>query len=391
MRKQPMKALQFSTLFLVISLMFYACGSGVLERIPEQYGPMVSSALEKAGDNRGQIEEFLSSVPEKQVPAASFLIAYMPERDLTSLTTAFLSENLDYAFKVRDALSWQKTIPDTVFLNYVLPYVNMHERRDNWRGDFYKTFYPLVQKTGSISDAVLLLNQSIWDMVGVHYSTKRPKADQSPYESIEAGMASCTGLSILMVDVCRAVGIPARFVGVPLWSDHSGNHSWVEIWDNGWHFVGAAEPGPLNDTWFAQRAAFANNSDWKYQIYAVSYKKTDLNFPVLWDSTADYVYAQNLTSKYQSDPLAEGKVIVRVKVTDKQTGERIRTNVEVHSGKDKIGQGRSRSERFDKNDVLSFHLEPDTWYRIDVKSKDGSVIKKYRTNTDTEQLVEIVL
>ena len=46
----------------------------------------------------------------------------------------------------------------------------------------------------------------------------------------------------MVIDACRAVGVPARFVGTPLWADKSGNHSWVEVWDKGWHFTGAAEP-----------------------------------------------------------------------------------------------------------------------------------------------------
>ena len=51
---------------------------------------------------------------------------------------------------------------------------------------------------------------SIFEKLDVVYSTKRPKADQSPGESIKAGLASCTGLSILLISACRSVGIPAR-------------------------------------------------------------------------------------------------------------------------------------------------------------------------------------
>ncbi len=64
----------------------------------------------------------------------------------------------------------------------------MHERRDNWRKDFYNKFLPLVKNSETPSEAVLNLNEEIWDIINVHYSTKRPKADQSPYESIEAGL-----------------------------------------------------------------------------------------------------------------------------------------------------------------------------------------------------------
>jgi len=82
--------------------------------------------------------------------------------------------------------------------------------------------------------------------VQVAYSREREKADQSSFESIASGKASCTGLSILLVDACRAVGIPARVVGTPLWVDRSGNHTWVEIWDDGWRYLGACESKRLD-------------------------------------------------------------------------------------------------------------------------------------------------
>ena len=38
---------------------------------------------------------------------------------------------------------------------------------------------------------------------------------------METGVATCTGLSILLVDACRSVGVPARIAGTPLWSNNS--------------------------------------------------------------------------------------------------------------------------------------------------------------------------
>ncbi|KKK98536.1 hypothetical protein LCGC14_2641790, partial [marine sediment metagenome] len=143
-----------------------------------------------------------------------------------------------------EKVPWGKQVPKDIFLNYVLPYVNLNERRDNWRKDFYTRFMPLIKGCKTPGDAGMALNSKVFPLVKVHYSKKRKKADQSPYESIKSGMASCTGLSILLVDACRACGVPARFVGTPLWSDKSGNHSWVEIWHEGkWHYTGGGEPG----------------------------------------------------------------------------------------------------------------------------------------------------
>ena len=90
-----------------------------------------------------------------------------------------------------------------------------------WRSNLYEISLSIIENSNSISEAVVLLNQNIFEEFGVIYSTARPKADQSPSESINAGMASCTGLSILLIDACRSVGIPARFVGTPSWINNS--------------------------------------------------------------------------------------------------------------------------------------------------------------------------
>jgi len=185
----------------------------------------------------------------------------------------------------------------------VLPYASINERRDDWRRDFYTRFKPLVTKAQSPSEAAILLNQEIFKMLNVRFSRQRPKADQSPYESIETGMASCTGLSILLIDACRAVGVPARFAGIPLWPDRSGNHSWVEIWDGDWHYTGAGEPvgNSLNRAWFTGKARTAQQDHRLHAIYATSYKHTDLKFPLAWNRNVDDVYAVNVTDRYTSD------------------------------------------------------------------------------------------
>jgi hypothetical protein len=65
-------------------------------------------------------------------------------------------------------------------------------------------------------------------------------------------------------------------VGTPLWYNNSGNHSWVEIWDDGWHFTGAAEPtgDKLNDVWFLDLASNAVEGDMTYGIFAATWGKT---------------------------------------------------------------------------------------------------------------------
>ena len=217
----------------------------------------ITSQLELAGENRAEIEQALAKAPAAQQPAMRFLVANMPGSDLKRLSADFLLRHVDIAFKARSEAKWGSKIPEEIFFNEILPYANVNESRDDVRQQLRERFWPVVSDLDSISLAAARLNQEVFKQTGVKYSTKRRRADQGPAETMETGLASCTGLSILLIDTYRACGIPARFVGTPLWSDNSGNHSWVEVWDNGWHFTGAAEPtgDELDKAWFIDRAS----------------------------------------------------------------------------------------------------------------------------------------
>jgi hypothetical protein len=203
----------------------------------------LEAALKSAGDNRAQIEASLEKTPAEHKEGMRFLVANMPDGDLQKLSAEYLLNNVDYAYRAWNESPWKDRVPKDVFLNYVLPYAVVDERRDDWRKDFYERFKPLVADTDQPGKAGAALNQKLFPLLKVRFAADRAKANQSPNETIEAGNASCTGLSVLLVDACRAVGAPARLAGTPLWADKSGNHSWVEIWDgDNWHFTGAAEP-----------------------------------------------------------------------------------------------------------------------------------------------------
>ncbi len=362
-----------------------------ISRLPEIYREPVTEAIEKAGANKEELVTSMKLCPKNQLEGLGFLLANMPERDLAGLSSDFILENISLAYSVMDSVKWGSAIPNNIFLNYVLPYVNLHERRDNWRADFYAKFYPLVKELSTPGEAAVKLNIKMWDKINVFYNTKRPKADQSPYESIEAGMASCTGLSILLIDACRAVGVPARFVGVPLWADHSGNHSWVEIWENGWHFIGAGEPGPLDESWFTVRAALANDENWKYSIYAASFKKTGVIFPPLFDSTATYVYGDIITDRYSKNIVDDGKINLAIRLFDRPKGSRIIGKVTVEKNDQIICQGETRDEMRDYNDFFIIKLLPNESYQITCLSAGESKQTEYRTTGSEYQFIKIYL
>ncbi|MCE5327800.1 MAG: hypothetical protein LLG01_15445 [Planctomycetaceae bacterium] len=330
--------------------------SAGLGQVTRPASPEITAALKAAGANAPQLQAALDKVPTGQREGLEFLIANMPPRDLTSLSAEFLLENVDCAYKVMAQVPWGKTLSKEMFLNEILPYACLNERRDNWRKDFYTRFLPLIKDCKTITAAAGAINTKVFPLLKVRYSTERAKPDQSPYESIASGKASCTGLAILAVDACRAVGIPARFVGT-IWTDGSGNHSWLEVWDGGWHFTGAAEAtgDKLDIAWFVGRAAGALANDPVHAIYASSFKRTPTRFLLSWAPRVDYVPAVNVTTAYAAKvpppPPGQGRLTLTVVAGPKKQRVPAKLVVTDEAGK-KLFDGTAKDERNDLNDKL---------------------------------------
>jgi poly(3-hydroxybutyrate) depolymerase len=338
--------------------------------LPLLFSPLqdttLNEAFARAGNNRPALEEALERVPDDQRDGMRWLIEHMPARDLQSLDADYLLENSHHAYEAWTSSPWHDSISEELFFDSILPYASVNERRDRWRADFRERFSGLVANAKTPAEATAILNGAIYRILNVKYSTKRPKPDQSPYESMDAGLASCTGLTVLLVDACRAVGVPARFVGTPLWSDGSGNHSWVEVWDEGdWHFTGAAEPSgmDLDKGWFAGRAATCTPDNPRHGIYATTWRRTPIHFPMVWAEQDESVNAVYVTERYTAGKtsLLEGMARVRFRVRDAATGERLASSVIVGMGMgtaiDTIMTGSSKGESFDANDHLAATLK----------------------------------
>jgi hypothetical protein len=294
--------------------------------------------------------------------AAEFIVTNMPSGDRATLGCDFLMENLGLALKARKQFPWAKNVPDYIFLNDVLPYTALDEPRDPWRAEFFRLASEIVRDCKTASEAAQALNRDLFKKINVHYNTGRQRSNQSPAESIEQGKATCTGLSIILVDACRAVGIPARIAGVAQWANKEGNHTWVEIWDGEWFFMGADEfdPNGLNRAWFTHDAAnTARSKNPLNQIYAVSWRHTGTHFPLLWDMESRDVPAVNVSERYAAFKAAttKGATVVHVRLFEKSGGERLPADVELLSASgDVLARDHTRAGTADLNDMPHFKL-----------------------------------
>ena len=315
--------------------------------------------LSRAGDNRSELESALTQLDGDYRADLIWLLEHMPQRDLETLDADFLIENVRLARDAWTEAPWHDQVDLELYRDAILPYASVNERRERWRPELREQLSGLITEEDTISSAAARLNRELFPLLGVKYSTGRKKPDQSPSESMETGLASCTGLSILLIDACRSLGIPARFTGTALWSDRSGNHSWVEVWDDGWHFTGAAEPtgDQLDQAWFTGRASKASREDPRTAIYSVTWRRTPLHFPMVWRPNDTSIHAVDVTDRYTttSEALPDGAVRARFRIID-ANADRVARTFTVTTAAGTTHTLRSRDEGFDANDHVELIL-----------------------------------
>ncbi len=310
----------------------------------------------------------------------AFLVKYMPEKDRANVSEAYLRKNTSLAEQARREAPWGATITDEIFREYILPYSSIGEDVDDWRGLFRDKFWPLVKHCKTTGEAVQIINSKIWRMLNVRYSTKREKADQSPFHSMRIHMASCTGLAIIQIDVFRACGIPARFTGCN-WTTIPGNHSWVEYYDNGsWHFFGDAVDDklqPPDKAWFTGYASLADASNPRTRIYASRWSvgPDGVKFWPTWrgGNAPSDINADDVTESYARFRAQVPKASVTFVARDSSRARRPVDFRLVASGSGNVmAQGRTFDESHDMNDHFTVTLPENTLVRIEVKLQDGS-------------------
>lgn len=193
---------------------------------------------------------------------------------------------------------WEKITAEDL-KETVLPLTSLGEDEVDW----LPVLRPLAEEFAAPAktplEAAMLINRHLWKRIHVIYSTKREKANQDPLHSMRLGLASCSGLSILLVDACRSIGIPARVVGC-MWKLKPGNHSWVEVKSEGkWYPLGAFEDVPPTELWFLADAAAADAADPRFAIYATRATDDQVRF-FGWN-----VPAENVTHHYVQTPNRE--------------------------------------------------------------------------------------
>lgn len=371
--------------YLLIAAIGIIAAAVILIVPNKPYSPELEAAI--ASSSRPEaLRSLMEETAEELSDEMEYIIINMPEADRDTMSLDLLVENVRMAHQVRKQYPWTQALPEEVYLTDVLPYYVVDEVRDAWREELYELFAPAVDTCSTLEEAIRAVNSHIPVLTGVHYNTLREKTNQSPRESMRQGMASCTGLSILLVDAYRAVGIPARFVGTASWHDNRGNHSWTEVWLNGqWRVTEYYFPSQLDHLWFMADASKANPADRRYAIYATRFGEAPDWFPMVWcgeDSTAienlpKHIGAENVTQHYidlareqQATRIEAGThTYLRIVGYAKQeathhSADRVAMGVDIFLGTEQMGGGLTAGPHRDMNDNFSLLLPKNATYEL---------------------------
>lgn len=206
-----------------------------------------------AGEKAKQLfSVFEKSLTADENQALEYLIAYMPLNDMGDFDGEYFYNNVKTTLLARKEMTWGKSIPEEIFLHYVLPIRTGNEDIDNFRPEIYEILKARVQGK-SMYDAALEINH--WCHEKANYRPTDGRTS-SPLATIKTGFGRCGEESVFAVSALRAVGIPARQVYTPRWAHTDDNHAWVEVWADGkWYYLGACEPEPKLDMgWFTEPA-----------------------------------------------------------------------------------------------------------------------------------------
>ena len=217
--------------------------------------------IEKSFDERQQLADnrktelfsvFEKPLTVKQTEALKFLIAFMPLNDLADYSGEFFLANADIALQVKNETPWGKSIPEEIFLHYVLPYRLNNENLDSFRIVAHDEIMERIRNK-NLKEAALEINHWCHEKVTYQLSDIRTSA---PLSTMLSARGRCGEESTFTVAALRTAGIPARQIYTPRWAHCDDNHAWVEIWvDGNWHYMGACEPEPVLDQgWFTEPA-----------------------------------------------------------------------------------------------------------------------------------------
>ena len=152
--------------------------------------------------------------------------------DLENITSDFLTEHIDYAFKAWRERPWARNLSYDLFQQYVLPYRGSNEPLENWRKDFYEEYDgidSLLENPGDPMQAARYINKDIQSWFTFDERFYFHPTDQGLSEMRKNKIGRCEDMTNLAIFALRANGIAVTSDYTPYWANTGNNHAWNAI------------------------------------------------------------------------------------------------------------------------------------------------------------------
>lgn len=139
--------------------------------------------------------------------------------DVDSISTEFLTHNIEISFDVWENNSWSQNYSFDTYKEYILPYRIGFEVVGNWRDYFNKRYFAFLKeksKTNSIRQLSTLIKREISKWYNYKKGAIHLKNTQDLKDRITYGFGNCLEVANTEVMVFRALGIAAAVDCVPL-------------------------------------------------------------------------------------------------------------------------------------------------------------------------------
>lgn len=290
-----------------VMLLIVALGSFIIKKMiyREEYASSLEVALRAAKSNRSELEKVLhhyQRTPDDSLKykAARYLIENMPfysysvgeqlnnyklyylwlkegkgkspeevadsvkkvfgpigstirKRDILEIDSAYLCNNIEWAFKVWQEQPWGKNISFDCFCEYILPYRIDDEALAYWREIYYEKYNSLldslrISNTLDKEDPVVAASYLIERLPNKEhiFTSVTPTAfGHIGPEYVQYLSGSCREVTDFGVYLFRALGIPCAIDFIPMSGSGSAGHFWLVTWDKNGEDYKMDFPEPL--------------------------------------------------------------------------------------------------------------------------------------------------
>lgn len=193
------------------------------------------------------VRKLYGSVSSRQVQGVS---------DLT-LSSEFLIDNIEWAFKVWNEQPWGKNVSFTDFCEYILPYRLADEPLKPWREKVYKAFNPLLDSIRCLPEAAdpLFAAGVLIDSLAkkkFNFSSSLGNGPHVGPDLVDWNSGNCREEADRLTYIFRAVGIPCGCDYMPLRGDANVAHFWNFVLDkygDSYYMYDGRRPEPVRRYW----------------------------------------------------------------------------------------------------------------------------------------------